>query len=281
MTAIVIPEYGDVNHALVCLRSLREAGISNYFVIVVDHGTTHETGEMVRCEFPDTIVLTADSSLWWSGATNVGIRHAMTLGVEYVLLLNSDTVVTPLFLDRLTETAKQNPRHIVSSIVCFRDRPTIIRYAGGRIRWVTGNVVSTYYGMPESLLPKTAFQSDWAGGMGVLVPIELFRSVGLFDEKSFPHYAGDQDLWLRAKKEGFRLLVEPRSKIWVDDSHTGSKIRSIRNTWDFVKLLFDPKFHENIPTTLRFYFRHCPFYALPSGLLIHYLRNALRVFKAT
>jgi GT2 family glycosyltransferase len=279
MTAIVIPVLDDIERTLRCLQSLSKAGSTSFVVIVVEHGVTHDSLELIRRHFPGTIVLTADSKLWWSGATNVGIRRAMELDAEFVLLLNNDTVVEPLFLDRLIQTARENPRHIVSSVVYFGDKPDIIRYAGGRIRWITGNIISTFYGETESSLPESPFEADWAGGMGVLVPIEVFRSVGIFDEEWFPHYAGDEDLWLRAKKSEFGLLVEPRSRIWVDDKHTGSKIRAARTPAEFIRVIFDRRFHANIPTTFKFYWRHCPFYALPSGLALHFIRNGIRMIK--
>jgi len=279
LTAVVIPVFGEISHTRKCLHSLVHAGASHPLVIIVDHGNNPESAPTLKRDFPDTIVLRADPSLWWSGATNVGIRHAMTLGVDFVLLMNNDTVAEPAFLDRLIETAEANPNHIVCSVVYFIDSPRVIRYAGGRMRWTIGDVSSTFYGETESCLPKEPYEADWAGGMGVLVPMIVFRNVGLFDETWFPHYGGDEDLWLRAKEKGFGLLVDPRSKIWVDDSHTGSKRRNVSGLMDLARLTFDQRFHANIPTTLRLYWRHCPLYSLPIGLTLHFIRNAIRILK--
>jgi GT2 family glycosyltransferase len=277
--AVIIPIYNGIKYTLKCLESLSCVDFPGLEIIVVDDGSTDGSSQIIREKYPNTIVLHGDGELWWSGAMNVGIRFAMEREFAHVVLLNHDNVVDPMFLSSLLSTAIQNPRSIVGSIVFYVDRPHTVRYAGGKINWFLGQIEDTHLGEIDSGQFNAPVEVDWLGGMGVIVPIETFQIVGLFDDVWFPHYAGDQDLWLRAKKKGFRILVEPRSKVWVHEEHTGSKLGQTGGATKFFQTLFDRKFHANIPTTIRFFWRHSPPFALPIGLPSHYCISAFRFGK--
>jgi GT2 family glycosyltransferase len=274
MIAIVVPIHNGIALTTRCLQSLQRVEYVDRKTIVVDAGSTDDSPTIIRKEFPDVIVIPVADSLWWSGSTNAGVRHAIRLGADSVLLLNNDTIVNPDFLTVLTQTAQVNPGAVIASVVFFDDRPNIIRFAGGKLHWLRGGGEDALYRRNATELPSHAYETDWIGGMGVLVPIEVFRTIGFFDEEAFPHYAGDEDLWLRARKVGFRLLVEPRSRVWVCAHNTGLKLRQSSSLRAFVSTLFDRKFHGNIPTTLRFYIRHCPWYLLPISLPVWVCKNA-------
>jgi len=47
---------------------------------------------------------------------------------------------------------------------------------------------------------------DALGCRGTIIPSEVFRKVGEFDEINLPHYAADIEFFLRAHKAGFNIL---------------------------------------------------------------------------
>ena len=51
-------------------------------------------------------ILQGDGNLWWSGATNLGVRYALEHGFAYVLTINNDSRVSPAFLSELVKTAR-------------------------------------------------------------------------------------------------------------------------------------------------------------------------------
>src|SRR5258705_1835881 len=89
---IIIPVHNRKEFTRNCLYSLERQTRPCHQIIVVDDGSTDGTSEMLAKEFPGVIVLSGDGSLFWTAAINLGVRLALTLGAEYVLTLNNDTV---------------------------------------------------------------------------------------------------------------------------------------------------------------------------------------------
>ena len=59
----------------------------------------------------------------------------------------------------------------------------------------------------------TPFEADYVTGCAMIVRRVVFAHVGLFDP-SYRMYYEDADFCARAQQAGFRLLVEPRARMW-------------------------------------------------------------------
>jgi GT2 family glycosyltransferase len=94
-------------------------------------------------------------------------------------------------------------------------------------------------------------EADWLPGMGTLVPVEVVKTIGYWDEKVFPQYHGDSDFTYRAKLAGFKNIVYPGLRIWNDTTNTGLKHRGSFRV--LVKLLTDIKSHYNFRKNIIFY----------------------------
>ena len=63
---------------------------------------------------------------------NVGIRHALQQGAEYVCILNNDAVVAPDFLSLLAATARaEQQAGLLGPMVRMKETPDLILSAGG------------------------------------------------------------------------------------------------------------------------------------------------------
>lgn len=101
---------------------------------------------------------------------------------------------------------------------------------------------------------EKALKIDWSGGMGTLIPVQVFDTIGLFDEVNFPQYYGDADFFLRAKKAGVVAYAMPGLKLYNKKDSSGIKINGDFST--FVRSLFSIRSNYNIKTTVFFYRRH-------------------------
>ena len=104
--SIVIPVFNHCLDSFACLKSIAQhtAGIG-YEVIVVDDGSTDETGEMLG-QVPGLISLRNDQNTGFVGSCNRGA--AMARG-EFLVFLNNDTVVTPGWLEAMARTFREMP----------------------------------------------------------------------------------------------------------------------------------------------------------------------------
>jgi len=69
-------------------------------VIVVDNASTDGTPTAIRQQFPEVVLIENDCNLGFAKANNIGIAVAQG---EYVCLVNSDVVVDPECLQRMTQ----------------------------------------------------------------------------------------------------------------------------------------------------------------------------------
>src|SRR5206468_2470383 len=174
-----------------CLASLH-AGSVVPTAVVVDDGSTDDTRNRVLAAFPQTVVLPGDGSLWWGGATNVGVEHALAEGADYVLTLNNDGVVRPDAVGRLLDTATAIPHSIVGARRNDLAQPETT-WSDGWLFSPAGSRLAS----PASVDQETPTRIDATGCNLMLIPAACFAQAGLFDTAALPHNYSDWDFQLR------------------------------------------------------------------------------------
>jgi GT2 family glycosyltransferase len=213
--AVVVLSWNGREDTLGCLRSLERVEHQPLTVIVVDNGSTDGTSEAVRAAFPDIELIRVDENIGFSEGNNVGMRRALELGADYVLVLNNDVEVDPRFVSALLEEAERRPdAGALCSKIFYVDPPDLIWYAGATFDPRSGyNGRQVGYREHDSEAYAAVRETDRVCGASMLVPRPVLERVGLFDSKLFL-YSEDTDWSLRAKEAGYRLFVVPESKLW-------------------------------------------------------------------
>src|SRR6202171_5533946 len=118
-----------------CLAALARLNYENVSVIVVDNGWADESVRRIREAAPGILVLETGSNLGFAGGNNVGIRHALARGADYIWLLSTDTDQDPPALGQLVRKAESNARlGEVGSVLVYADEPSKIQaWGGGRV----------------------------------------------------------------------------------------------------------------------------------------------------
>lgn len=271
---IVIPDYNGWRYTRRCLEALQADSQADKHVVVVDHGTTAETRRGLEREYPGVIRLAASPSLWWTGAVNHGIRHAMEQGAEAVVLLNNDCYAEPDALRHLAELHRAEPGSVIAAL---------------QVSLETGNVmppVSSCFllGFPSLHMPgRLGYQPGKqglirvrliSGGRLVLIPGAIFSSIGLFDEANLPHYGADHDFYLRCRKKHIPLVVSTNARVRVDDTQTTSAAHPGRLSFkEFMETLTNRRSHRNLKDLTALFKKHYPIKGL------HYLGVALNIAR--
>src|SRR6185369_15212732 len=211
---IVVLAWNGVDDTLACLTSLAAAELGGARVIVVDNGSRDGTVERVRADFPTVAVLALPENRGFAGGNNVGITAALDAGAEGVLLLNNDARVAPDFLPPLVAAITSVPRCAAASSAVFRlDRPELIDVAYVEVRFDRRSVVQI---MGVNALPGEGYDTrrevEVAVGTSVLLRAEALREIGLLDEAYFAYHE-DVDWCLRARRAGWGIVWEPRSRV--------------------------------------------------------------------
>lgn len=211
---IIAPVHNRRDITLQCLQSLSRidrTGLQVH-VIIVDDGSTDGTGEAIKEQFPEVEVVQGDGNLWYTAGTNRGIEAALEKNPDYVLAINDDSIFDEKFLRAMVNCAEANPRSVVGPLLLLWDVPHQVFQVAPRWR--------TWYGGWQQLqkqtvwtLPRERWEVEHIVGNCVLLPVAAIRKVGLMDAKNFPHY-GDADYTVRMRRAGWRLLIEPRARVY-------------------------------------------------------------------
>lgn len=243
--SIVVVTYNALPYVERCLES-----VAGYETIVVDHGSTDGTLELVRERFPEVRIV-EQSNRGVGAGWNAGMRVASR---RYFLLLNSDAWVVGDAVERLVAFADANPDAAYIG-------PRLLNPDGSLQRSVRGFPtlwrLATEYLFLRKLAPRSrALNAFYAGGfehdavceaeflMGacMLVRREAADAVGLLDE-SFFMFSEETDWCYRFRAAGWKVLFFPSAEV----VHVGGA------AW---KRDFDPMFREQVRGHLRFFAKH-------------------------
>ncbi len=218
--AIIVLNYNNPVATIRCLNSLKLLleGETLFDTIVVDNGSTDNSVDQIRLNYPEINLVESKKNLGFAGGNNLGIKEALKEGYPYVLLLNNDTlIIDGSMLDKLISTGT----NLVGPVIKFqRDSATIVDY-GGAIDQLKGR--NTHHEYDQLEVPETIPSPDYLSGTCMLVKAEVFITTGLLDDHYFLYYE-DVDFCLRAKKAGFSLSVCPETEIYHELSASSNKL---------------------------------------------------------
>lgn len=275
MIYIVTPVYNRKNFTQNYLKALRKQTVKDFKTIIVDDGCTDGTAEMIEEEFPEVILLREKGDLWWTAATNIGIKYALKQNdVEYIMTLNDDTVPYEDYIEKMLISAKKHPDALFGAFTVDADSkkplfggkimdwkkcgmyPLIERYSDGE-----------YTGLHEvNVFP----------GRGLLIPKKVFSDIGFYDEKNFPQTVADDDFALRATNFGYKIYCnyDARIKEYPEESG-GVGLRKEKSWKNYYQHLFGMRGAGNLKWFSIFVIKNAPKKYLLSCLIIG---NARRIF---
>lgn len=209
--AIVVLNWNGWQDTLACVASLQALEYANFHIVLVDNGSTDGSMQEFQRALPSVELLQTGANLGFGGGCNVGIRHALASGAEYIWLINSDAVVDPGALSAMVRLAQENSAlGAVGSVLFDADAVDRVQlWGGGHVGLWLGRSV-------HSLSPGADL--DFVSGASLLLRRSALEQVGLFDEARFFMYWEDTDLGFRLRKAGWMLAVAADSKIWHKQS---------------------------------------------------------------
>jgi GT2 family glycosyltransferase len=205
-----------------CLHSVFKSDYTSYRVLIVDNGSDDGSPDYLQGLFPAVEMIVNPTNLGFARACNVGIRHALRQQADYVFLLNNDTVVNAGMLGRLVETAETDAHTaVVAPMILYYAQDRVWHLGGRRHRWLPVPVTLGRNARDDGRFSEP-FEVDYVAFCGALIRRGVLDTFGLLDERFFFTYE-DSDFCRRARDAGFRVLCEPRARMWHKVSVSAQK----------------------------------------------------------
>lgn len=213
--SVVVLNWNGKADTLDCLQSLRAVDYPNFTVHVVDNASSDDSVPTIRAAFPEVELICSSRNLGYAGGNNLGIRRALEIGAQYILLLNNDTVVDPGLLSALVKTARRYPHAAAfgAKILLYGDRSRVW-YAGARWDEPRSCFVQIGEGLPDDDASLNEPQETaYACGCAFFMSAKRAREIGFLDENFFLYFE-ESDWCYRARRRGYPSIFVPDARLW-------------------------------------------------------------------
>ena len=190
----VVLNYKNPNDTVTCVQALKKECSS---IVVVDNGGSNMS-YLTSVLRPGVVVVATEQNLGFAGGMNYGIRYALELGAEDIVIVNNDTVPFQGWMSALI-TAREIGYDIVSPIILDVGEMKI-DLAGYVLSWAEVGA--------SQVIPVNKIYATF-----MMIGRDTFHEVGFFDEDFF-HYCEDNDYCSRAISCGKRLGYALNAFAW-------------------------------------------------------------------
>jgi hypothetical protein len=168
----------------------------------------------VHAELPEVTCLVNPMNLGYAAGVNVGLRHALRRGADFVIIVDNDATIAPDTIRLMRDTAHANPKAgLLTPKILYYSMPKVIWCAGHRRRAFTLAPIDGSMNQPETSLTGGPRPIDYAPCCGLLIRRSVMEQVGLLEERFFIYYE-DLDFCIRSREAGFDLLNVPEARVW-------------------------------------------------------------------
>lgn len=189
-------------------------------VIVADNGSTDNSLEVLKSEFPEVQTLVFDRNYGFAEGYN---RCVEQTGYDYTVLLNSDVRTPEGWLEPLYDYMEAHPEVGAVQPKLLQDRPDgkeMFEYAGAAGGFIDKHGYPFCRGRIFGSIEADNGQYDgepmdifWATGACFMVRSDLYLKAGGLDSRFFAHME-EIDLCWRINTLGSKIRVVPQSKVY-------------------------------------------------------------------
>jgi GT2 family glycosyltransferase len=193
----------------------------SFEIICIDNNSKDGTSAMIKKDFQDVILIESKRNLGYARANNLGIGRSMG---QYVVLLNSDTVIDSGSLEQTIDFMQHHPDAGAASPkllnpdgsiqYCVRTLPDIKTAFFQSIGWhklFPGNKITAGYYKTDLDYDKI-LSVDSIGTTCYVIRRQVLKKIGLLDEDFFL-YNADLDYNKRIKDAGYNIYYLPQPHI--------------------------------------------------------------------
>ncbi|RMF23503.1 MAG: glycosyltransferase family 2 protein, partial [Cyanobacteria bacterium J083] len=218
---IVVCVHNALDDVKLCLDSVEKNTFRQYNLVIINDGSNQATTQYLR-QFAEQrqhcVLIENSAAQGYTKAANQGLQASQG---DYVVLLNSDTIVSRLWLERLLECAESESNIGIvgplSNAASWQSVPELFDEQGG---WAINSLpegcsiddwAEIVNLVSQKLFPRVPF----INGFCFLIKRSLIEKIGYLDEVSFPKgYGEENDYCLRAANAGFELAIADHAYVY-------------------------------------------------------------------
>jgi len=230
LVSVIIPTYNRAAYLQKALQSVKEQTYQSLEIIVIDDGSTDDTGEMLK-NYEGQLRYFYQENRGISGARNAGIKRARG---EFIAFLDSDDYWLPDKTVQQLALFKQHPEYALVAARCASirlDGSYREKNRPGKSGWVLEDL----------------FKANFIRTSAAMIKQECFENIGLFDEEL--RECEEYDLWLRIAAQYPVGFINKSLAVYVDNPD-GASTDSLTGRLYRLRVLEKQYLQDNIPAHL-------------------------------
>lgn len=211
---ILIPIFNAYDEVRACIESVLEQTSINARLLLIDDASIDTRIKDLlswASSYSNIHVISNENNLGYTKTINLGIEWA---GNDDIVLLNSDTVVGPRWLQNLQIAAYHDVD--IATVTAMSDNAGAFSVP----TMGTANELPKWLNFPE-FVRAIAHESECiypevptGNGFCLYIRRAVFDQIGVFDEVAFPRgYGEENDFCLRALRAGWRHVIDDRTLV--------------------------------------------------------------------
>ncbi len=266
--SVIILSFNTLELTRACLQTVFASKLGRYTteVIVCDNGSRDGSIEMISKEFPEVVLIDNKKNVGFAAGNNPGMKRARG---RYILLLNSDTEVSPRAIAMMLDYLERSPD--VGAATCKLVLPDGTIDPACHRGFPTPWAAFTYFVGLEKLFPAsplfgqyhqgykdtaTIHDVDVISGAFFFVRREVVQKVGVLDEDYY-FYGEDMDWCYRIREAGWNIIFNPTVTVLHRKKQSGranaDRARRIRTElyfYQYNKLFYKKNYEAKYPRLL-------------------------------
>lgn len=223
----------DVRH---CLESVQKYTSEPFSIIIVDDGSDLPAKEFLqsfaalerRCK-----LIRNDDAKGYTLAANIGMRQSTS---PYLILLNSDTIVGPEWVDRMVRAMESDSNGKIgvvgplSNTASWQSIPKLTENGDWAVNALPSGVTMSEMSKLVSTYSACIFpEVPLLNGFCMMIRKTLIDEIGYFDEENFGQgYGEEDDFNLRAEQAGWKKVIADDVYVFHAQSKSYSNLRRFK-----------------------------------------------------
>lgn len=216
--SIIIPIYNAYEDTKKCIESVLKYSTKKYELILINDSSTDKRIGTLLHSFknnPQIKIFNNKNNLGFVTSINVGLKKSK----NDVIILNSDTIVTPKWLEKLTIAAYSNKK--IATVTPFSNNAGVFSVP----KMNKENLIPKHLGINgmANIVEKASnhnyLRVPTGNGFCMYIKREVINSIGYFDDVTFKRgYGEENDFCMRVKTKGWENIIDDSTYIFHNEN---------------------------------------------------------------
>lgn len=212
--SIIIPIYNAYEETKICIESVLDNTLGNYELILINDNSPDENIKKLLDTYEniDNIkIIHNNENKGFVKNVNIGIKES----TNDVILLNSDTIVTKKWLEKLIVLAYSKETIATVTPVSNNAGAFSVPEIGKNNDFPNNLTLYDVANIVEKSSDRVFMEAPTGNGFCMYIKRDAIKSVGLFDEINFGKgYGEENDFCMRAIKKGWVNVIDDTTYIY-------------------------------------------------------------------